>query len=190
MFIEFFNIILRSIKLAKTLYNDTEKFGETSIYYSIIIILMMSLISLVPGSVLYEHMGNIFGVTDTIKGPSLRNVIIMSFVIWFIKTGYLYFVGVVLFPSKSTKCDFRKLLITVAYANAPFIFYILIIDISLIYFTIGIYLWYCLTLIIGMKQILKYENYFKPIVISLAPQCLLLIYFLYFAFSFNNGVIS
>ena len=187
MFIEFFNIILRSIKLDKTLYNDTENFGETSIYYSIIIILMMSLISLVPGSVLYEHMGIIFEATGTI---SLRNVIIMSFVIWFIKTGYLYFVGVVLFPSKSTKCDFRKLLITVAYANAPFIFYILIIDISLIYFTIGIYLWYCLTLIIGMKQILKYENYFKPIVISLAPQCLLLIYFLYFAFSFNNGVIS
>ena len=114
----------------------------------------------------------------------------MSFVIWFIKTGYLYFVGVVLFPSESTKGDFRKLLITVAYANAPFIFYILIIDITLIYFTFAIYLWYCLTLIIGMKQILKYENYFKPIVISLTPQFLLLIYFFNIASSFNNGIIS
>ena len=93
-------------------------------------------------------------------------------------------------PSASTKCNFRKLLITVAYANAPFIFYILIFNISLIYLTFVIYLWYCLALIIGIKQVLKYENYFKPMVITLAPQCLLLIYFLNLTLKINNGVVS
>ena len=150
----------------------------------------MSIISLVPGSALYQHMGNIMGIADDIKGPSFRSVIIMSLLVWLIKTSYLYFVGVVMFPSASTKCNFRKLLITVAYANAPFVFYILIFNITMIYLTFVVYLWYCVTLIVGMKQVLKYENYFKPIVISLAPQCLLLIYFLNLTLRTNNGVIS
>ena len=190
MFGEFLNIIIRSIKLDKSLYKDNKNFGEASIYYAIIIILLMSVISLVPGSALYQHMGSVLGITDIVKGPSFRSVIIMSFLVWLIKTAYLYFVGVVMFPSVSTKCNFRKLLITVAYANAPFIFYILIFDITMIYLTFVVYLWYCITLIIGLKQVLKYENYFKPMVISLAPQCLLIIYFLNLTLKINNGVIS
>ena len=189
MFGEFLNIIFRSIKLDKSLYNDNKNFTEASIYYSIIIILLTSIISMVPGSIFFQHMSNVFGITD-IKGPSFRSVLIMSFVVWIIKTAYLYFIGVVIFPSKSTKCNFRKLLVTVAYANAPFIFYIFILDIKLIYFTIIPYAWYCVTLIIGMKQVLKYENNFKPAVISLAPQFLMLIYFLSQALNVNNSVIS
>tara|TARA_B100001142_G_C14175463_1_gene593999 strand:- start:223 stop:795 length:573 start_codon:yes stop_codon:yes gene_type:complete len=190
MFGEFLNIILRSIKLDKTLYSDNNNFGEASIYYAIILILLMAIISMVPGSVLYQHMSNVLGVSGILKGPSFRSIIIMSFAVWLVKTAYLYFIGVVMFPSKSTKCNFRKLLVMVAYANAPFIFYILILDITFIYLTFVIYLWYSLTLIIGMKQVLKYENYFKPIVISLTPQCILLIYFLNLASKINNGVIS
>ena len=190
MFSEFINIILKSIKLDKSLFKDNKNFGEASIYYAIIIILLMSIISMVPGSVLYQYMGNILGITDIIKGPSLRSIIIMSLIVWLIKTSYLYFVGVVMFPSVSTKCNFRKLLITVAYANAPFIFYILIFDIKFIYLTFVIYFWYCLALIAGMKEVLKYENYFKPTIISLAPQFFLLIYFLNLTLKINNGIIS
>ena len=187
---EFLHIIFKSIKLDKSLYGDSKNFSEASIYFAIIIILLMSIISMVPGSVLYQHMGSILGITEVMKGPSFRSIIIMSFAVWLVKTAYLYFIGVVMFPSKSTKCNFRKLLVMVAYANAPFIFYILILDITFIYLTFVIYLWYSLTLIIGMKQVLKYENYFKPIVISLTPQCILLIYFLNLASKINNGVIS
>jgi hypothetical protein len=190
MFSEFLNIILKSIKLDKSLYKDNRNFEEASIYYAIIIILLMSVISLVPGSVLYQHMGSVLGINNIPEGPSFRSVIITYFIVWLIKTAYLYFVGVVMFPSISTKCNFRKLLITVAYAKAPFIFYFLIFDISLIYLTFAIYLWYSLTLIIGLKQVLKYENYFKPIIISLAPQCLMFIYFLNVSFKINSGVIS
>ena len=190
MFGEFLNIIFRSLKLDKTLYSDNKNFGEASIYYAIVIILLTSIISLIPGSAFYQHMGNALGIEDIVKGPSFRSVIIMSFLIWVIKTCYLYFVGVVLFPSSSTKCNFRKLLVTVAYANAPFIFYFLIFDISLIYLTFAIYIWYCINIIIGMRQVLKYENYLKPFVISLAPQFLLLIYFLNLFVNINKGIVS
>ena len=40
MFTEFLNIIFKSIKLDKTLYSDNKNFGEASIYYAIVIILL------------------------------------------------------------------------------------------------------------------------------------------------------
>ena len=66
----------------------------------------------------------------------------------------------------------------------------LIFDISLIYLTFAIYIWYCINIIIGMRQVLKYENYLKPFVISLAPQFLLLIYFLNLFVNINKGIVS
>ena len=125
MFTEFLNIIFKSIKLDKSLYSDNKNFGEASIYYAVIIILLTSLISTIPGSAFTQHMSAVFGISDH-KGPSIRSILILSFLVWLIKTAYLYFFGVVIFRSKSTKCSFRKLLILVAYANAPFIFYMFI----------------------------------------------------------------
>tara|TARA_B100001063_G_C16675064_1_gene508593 strand:- start:472 stop:1041 length:570 start_codon:yes stop_codon:yes gene_type:complete len=186
MFVEFFNIILKSIKLDKSLYSDKKNYGEASIYYSIIIILLTSLINIVPGSAFLNHMNAIIDINDA-KGPSIRFILIISFIVWVIKTAYLYFIGVVIFPSKSTSCSFRKLLIVVAYANSPFIFYILIFDIKLIYFTFIPYIWYCLSLIIGIKIVLKYENYFKSLVITLAPQILFFIWILSQHTNANTG---
>ena len=189
MLTEFLNIILRSIKLDGSLYNNNKNFGEASIYFAIVIILLTSIISMVPGSVFFKHMSGAFGISG-VQGPSFRSILISSFIVWLIKTGYLYFVGVVLFPSHNTKCNFRKLLIAVAFANCPFIFYIFIINIKLIYFTFIPYIWYCTALIIALKHILKYENYLKPAIISLAPQGLLLIYFVSQFFNVNGGVVS
>ena len=44
MLAEFLSIILRSIKLDKSLYKDNKNFGEASIYYAILIILLGSII--------------------------------------------------------------------------------------------------------------------------------------------------
>ena len=189
MLTEFLNIILRSIKLDSSLYNNNKNFGEASIYFAIVIILLTSIISMVPGSVFFKHMSGAFGING-VQGPSFRSILISSLIVWLIKTCYLYFVGVVLFPSNNTKCNFRKLLITVAFANCPFIFYIFIIDIKLIYFTFIPYIWYCTALIIALKHVLKFENYLKPAIISLAPQGLLLIYFVSQFFNINGGVVS
>ena len=182
MFNEFINIILKSIKLDKSLYSDNKNFGEASIYFAIAIILLTSLISIIPGSTLFQHMSSVFGIIDA-KGPSVRSIIIMSFIVWIVKTTYLYFFGVVIFSNDSTKCSFKKLLTLVAYANAPFIFHIFIFDISLIYFTFIPYIWYCISLIIGVKIVLKYDNYFKSIIITLAPQ---IIFFIWFIGQFSN----
>ena len=103
MFSEFINIIVRSIKLDKSLYKDNKNFGEASIYFAAIIILLTTIIGLIPGSIFLKFMSGIFGSAN-IQGPSLRSVIITTIVVWLIKTAYLYFVGVVLFPSKTTKC--------------------------------------------------------------------------------------
>jgi len=189
MFGEFLNIIFKSIKLDKSLYSDNKNFGEASIYYAIIIILITSLISIVPGSAFVNHMSEIFGISDA-QGPSIRSILIISFLVWVMKATYLYFIGVVIFSSKSTSCSFRKLLIVVAYANIPFIFYIFIFDISLIYLTFIPYIWYCVSLIIGMKIVLKYDNYFKSIIITLAPQILFFIWFLSQFSNVNNGTLS
>ena len=189
MFAEFLNIIFKSIKLDKSLYKDNKNFGEASIYFAIVIILLTSLISMVPGSVLFKHMSGAFGISG-VPGPTLRSILISSFIVWLIKTSYLYFVGVVLFPSNNTKCNFRKLLVVVGFANCPFIFYIFIVNIKLIYYVFIPYVWYCMALIVALKHVLNYESYLKPSIISLAPQALLLIYFLSQVIKIKSGVVS
>jgi len=189
MFGEFLSIVFKSIKLDKSLYKNNKNFGEASIYFAITIILLTSLISLIPGSVFFNHMTSVFGINN-FEGPSIRSILIMSFFVWLIKTVYLYFFGVVIFPSKSTSCSFRKLLVLVAYANAPFIFYIFIFNIGLIYFTFVPYIWYCINLIIGIKIVLEYDNYFKSIIITLAPQIIFFLWFMSQYTNVNNSVLS
>ena len=186
MLSEFLNIIFKSIKLDKSLYADNKNFGDASIYYAIIIIIIMSIVGMVPGSVLYKHLGNMF----VSEGPTLRRIIIMSFAVWIIKTAYLYFVGVVLFPSKSTKSSFRKILITVSYAHAPLIFNALIIDYRLLYLMFIPYIWYNIALIIGINELLKYKNYLKSTLIVTAPIILLLIFTIMQLSNFQIGVVS
>ena len=110
--------------------------------------------------------------------------------VWIIKTVYLYFVGVVLFPSKNTQSTFRKILITVAYAHAPLILNILILDYRLLYLMFIPYIWYNITLIIGINEILKYRSYFKSTLIVTAPILILLILTLMQLSNFQIGTVS
>jgi|TARA_B110000037_G_scaffold184_1_gene156 hypothetical protein len=189
MFSEFLNIIIRSIRLDKTLYKDNKNFGEASIYFAIIIILLTAIISLMPGSIFLKFMSGAFG-TGTIQGPSIRSVIITSIIVWLIKTAYLYFVGVVLFPNKATKCNYRKILVTVGYASAPLILNAFIVDIKLLYFMFIPYIWYNVSLIIGINHILKFDNYFKSAIIVLGPIILLFLFFVTQLFGSYSSTIS
>jgi|TARA_B110001452_G_scaffold215379_1_gene186551 hypothetical protein len=186
---EFLNIIIRSIKLDKAFYKENKNFGEASIYFALIIILLTTVIGFIPGSVFLEFMSEVFG-PNNIKGPYVRSVIITSLIIWLIKAAYLYFVGVVLFPSKATKCNYRKILVTVGYASAPLIFNALIIDIQLLYFMFVPYIWYNISLIIGINQILKFENYFKSTIIVMGPIILLLLFFVSQLFGNQSSIVS
>ena len=189
MFSQFLNIIVRSIKLDNTLYKDNNNFGEAAIYFAIIIILITAIIGLIPGSIFLEFMGEVLG-SNNIQGPSIRYVIVTTLIVWIIKTAYLYFIGVVLFPSKGTKCNYRKILVTVGYASAPLVFNVFIVDVRLLYFMFIPYIWYNVSLIIGINHILKFENYFKSSLVVLGPIIILFLFFITQILGSNTSTIS
>ena len=189
MLSEFLNIIIKSIKLDKSLYNENKNYSEASIYFAIVVILLIAIIGIVPGSAMLDFFSSSFNVND-LRGPSLRSVIITSLVVWIFKTVYLYFVGVILFPSKTTKSTFRKVLITVGYAHAPMVFNVLILDYRLLYLMFIPYIWYNVTLIIGINEILKYKNYYKSALVVTAPIIVLLILTFMQLSNFRVGTIS
>ena len=189
MLSEFLNIIIKSIKLDKSLYNENKNYSEASIYFAIVTILLTAIIGIIPGSAMLEFFSSSFNVND-LRGPSLRSVIITSLIIWIIKTVYLYFVGVILFPSKTTKSTFRKVLITVGYAHAPMVFNVLILDYKLLYLMFVPYIWYNISLIVGVNEILKYKNYFKSTLVVTAPILVLLILTFMQLSNFQIGTVS
>ena len=70
-----------------------------------------------PGSIFLKFMGGVFG-SSNILGPHKICYCYINYCVGN-KTAYLYFVGVVLFPSKGTKCNYRKILVTVGLLSAP-----------------------------------------------------------------------
>ena len=188
MFSEFLSIIIRSIKLDRSLYSNSKNFGEASIYYAILIILLGSIISIIPNSSFLNYMNLNFNL-GSIKGPSLKAVVFSSFIMWVLKTTYLYFVGVVLFRNKKTNCNFRKIIILVAFAQSPLLLNFLVFNQLFLFFIIITYVWYNVSLIIGLNIILSYNNYFKTALISLAPQIIFFLYILSL-FQVNNTFVS
>ena len=188
MFAEFLNIVLRSIRLDNSLYKDNKNFDEASIYYAILIILLASIISIIPNNSFLNYMNANFNL-GIIKGPTLKTVIISSFIMWILKTTYLYFVGVILFPNKKTNCNFRKIIILVAFAQSPMLLNFIIINQVFLFFMLITYIWYNISLIIGLNIILNYNNYIKTILVSLSPQIILILYIISLIGNLNGVVI-
>ena len=189
MFAEFLNIIFKSIKLEKSLYRDNKNFGEASIYFAILIIIITGLINLIPQKSVFEIINLNYNI-GTIKGPSLRNVVFFSILFWIIKSFYIYFVGVVVFPNKKTNCSFRKILILIGFANAPLIFNFLVFTPSLLFLAIITYIWYNISLIVGLNIILNYNNIVKSTLVVLSPIIILFIYILSTQVQITSGTIS
>ena len=182
---EFLSIIIKSIRLDKSLYNNNKNFGEASIYYAVLIILLGSIISIIPNTSFLNYMSLNFNL-GLIKGPSLKGVVISSFIGWILKAAYLYFVGVVLFRNKKTNCSFRKIIILVAFAQSIFLLNFIVLNQIFLFFILITYIWYNITLIIGLNIILNYNNYIKTTLISLAPQIILFLYLISFLQGSNN----
>ena len=182
IFQEFIKICIKILKLNNNFFKDEKNFGQASIYFALVIIILGSLISIIPNSAFLNYMSENFNL-GIVKGPSLKTVIITAIIMWFIKSTYLFFVGVILFPSKKTKCNYRKILILVAFSKVPLLLNFLIFSPSLLFLSVITYIWYNISLIVGLKISLNYDNYFKSIVISLAPH---LIFFIYILSIFQN----
>ena len=148
MFGEFLSIIVRSIKLDKTLYKDNKNFGEAAIYFAGLIIILDGIAGAVAANTIIKTAIALSGLT--------------SILTWFIWTLFIFVVGVKLFPDKETKVSFKKILIGVGFAHGPGLlrFFAITPDlmIPIIFLT---QLWIFAGLIISTKQILNLKSNLK-----------------------------
>ena len=148
MFGEFLSIIVRSLKLDKTLYKDNRNFGEAAIYFALIIMILDGVAGAVAANTVIKTAIALSGLTAIFT--------------WFVWAIFIYVVGVKLFPEKETKVPFKKILIGVGYAHVPGIlrFFAVTPDlmIPIIFLT---QFWIFAGLIISTKQILNLKSNFK-----------------------------
>ena len=148
MFGEFLSIIVRSIKLDKTLYKDNKSFGETAIYYAGLIMILDGIAGAVAANTVVKTAVAMSGLT--------------SILTWFVWALFIFVVGVKLFPDKETKVSFKKVLIAVGFAHSPGLlrFFAVTPDlmIPIIFLT---QFWIFAGLIISTKQILNLKSNFK-----------------------------
>ena len=148
MFGEFLEIIVRSIKLDKTLYKDNKNFGEAAIYFAGLIMILDGVAGAVAANTIVKTAIGMSGLTA-----------ILTWLVWSI---FIYVIGVKLFPDKQTKIPFKKVLIAVGFAHAPGLlrFFAITPDlmIPIIFLT---QFWIFAALIISTKQILNLKSNFK-----------------------------
>ena len=148
MFGEFLSIVVRSIKLDKTLYKDSKNFGEAAIYFAGLIMILDGIAGAVAANTVIKTAIAMSGLT--------------SIVTWFVWAIFIFVVGVKLFPDKETKVSFKKVLIGVGFAHAPGLirFFAVTPDlmIPIIFLT---QFWIFAGLIISTKQILNLKSNFK-----------------------------
>ena len=187
MFTEFLNIVIRSLKLDKTLYKENKYFeNEAGIYFAISIIILTALVALIPHKAILNFFSQYVG---ELEPPRLLIVIIGSGIAWLLRSLYLFLVVLILFPNNKIKKIFIKTLIVVAFAHAPFFFNLFILDFKLIYLTFVIYIWYYIILVVGINQIYQFNNILKSTIIVIAPFIIFIIYIFYLVSSNPSGTI-
>ena len=148
MFAEFLNIIVRSLKLDKTLYKDNRNFGEAAIYFAGLIMILDGIAGAVAANTIIKTAIGISGLTAIIT--------------WLVWSLFIFVIGVKLFPDKETKVPFKKILIAVGYAHSPGLlrFFAVTPDlmIPIIFLT---QFWIFAGLIISTKQILSLKSNIK-----------------------------
>ena len=148
MFAQFLNIVFSSIKLDKTLYSDSRNFGEASIYFAGLIMILDGVAGAVAANTVIKTAIGMSGLTA-----------IVTWLIWAI---FIFVIGVKLFPDKQTKVSFKKVLTAVGFAHAPGLlrFFAVTQDlmIPIIFLT---QFWIFAGLIISTKEILNLKSNFK-----------------------------
>ena len=148
MFGEFLSIILKSIKLDKTLYSDSKNFGEASVYFAGIIMILDGIAGAVAANTVFKTAVAMSGVTAILT--------------WFVWAILIFVIGVKLFPDKNTKASFKNILVGVGYAHAPGLLRFFAVVPELVFPIIFLtQFWIFASLIISMKQVLNLKSNFK-----------------------------
>ena len=145
---EFLDIVFKSIKLDKSLYRDNKNFGEASIYFSGIIMILDGIAGAVAANTIIKTAVAMSGLTAILT--------------WFIWAIFIFVIGVKLFPEKQTKVSFKKVLTAVGFAHAPGLlrFFALTPElmIPIIFLT---QFWIFASLIISTKEVLNLKSNIK-----------------------------
>tara|TARA_Y100000996_G_scaffold350175_1_gene289116 strand:+ start:522 stop:1064 length:543 start_codon:yes stop_codon:yes gene_type:complete len=148
MFAEFLNIIFKSIKLDRSLYSDNKNFGEASIYFAGLIMILDGIAGAVAANTIIKTAVAMSGLTAILT--------------WFIWAVLIFVIGVKLFPDKQTKITFKKVLTAIGFAHAPGLLRFFAITpelmVPIIFLT---QFWIFAGLIIATKQILNLKSNFK-----------------------------
>ncbi len=148
MFGIFLDIIFKSIKLDKTLYSDNKYFGEASIYFAGMIMILDGVAGAIAANTIVKTSIGVSGLTA-----------IFTWLIWSI---FIYVIGVKLFPDKDTKVPFKKVLVGVGYAHAAGLIRFFAVTPELVLPIIFLtQFWIFASLIIASKQILSLKSNIK-----------------------------
>ena len=148
MFGEFLNIVFKSIKLDRTLYSDNKNFGEASIYFAGLIMILDGIAGAVAANTVIKTAIAMSGLTAILT--------------WFVWSTLIFVIGVKLFPDKNTKIPFKKVLTAIGFAHAPGLLRFFAITpelmVPIIFLT---QFWIFASLIIATKQVLNLKSSFK-----------------------------
>jgi len=148
LFGEFLNIIVRSIKLDKSLYKENKYFGEAALYFAGLIMILDGVAGAVAANTIIKTAIGISGLTAILT--------------WFVWTIFIYVIGVKIFPDKETKVPFKKVLVSVGYAHAPGLIRFFAVTPELVIPVIFLtQLWIFSSLIISTKEVLNLKSNFK-----------------------------
>ena len=145
---EFLNIVFKSIKLDKSLYTDSKNFGEASVYFAGLIMILDGIAGAVAAN-------NIIKTAVAMSGLTA----IVTWVLWSV---LVFVIGVKIFPDKQTKAPFKKVLTAVGFAHAPGLlrFFAVTPDLMIPIILLTQFLIFA-ALIISTKQILNLKSNFK-----------------------------
>ena len=145
---EFLNIVFKSIKLDKSLYTDSKNFGEASVYFAGLIMILDGIAGAVAANNIIKTAVAMSGVTA-----------IVTWVLWSV---LVFVIGVKIFPDKQTKAPFKKVLTAVGFAHAPGLlrFFAVTPDLMIPIILLTQF-WIFAALIISTKQILNLKSNFK-----------------------------
>ena len=148
MFENFSRIILSSIKLDKNLYKDPNTFGQQSLYYAGLIMMLDGVAGAIALNTLYKTNIIFSGITA-----------LLSWMVW---GGLIYVIGIKLFPDTNTNASFKKILVTVGFAHAPGLFRFFVFMPSLVVPIVFLtQFWIFASLIIGVRETLNFKSNFK-----------------------------
>ena len=175
MFDEFLYNVYRSIRLDKSLYAESKSFGNTSLYFAVIIMILCGL----GGGIAKNSVIDFYDLYELyfIQPSNIYLSGVANLFPWLLWSSLIYILGTKIFPEKDNNIGFKHVLILVGYAHAPILFrYFVFIPKLIIPIIFVTEVWFLISLTIGIKEILNYKTKMKSFGIVLLSLLIITIF--------------